>query len=345
MIYYHTVAEKKIKQIVCNKQSVIVLCDKNTKKYCLPPLFRLVPELQDAAVISVPAGEKSKDWKYVGQLCEKLLHFQADRNSFLLNLGGGVVCDLGGFVASVFKRGISYAHIPTSLLAQVDAAIGGKTAVNFKNIKNQIGTFYKPQAVFVFPKMLKTLPFRHCKAGLAEMLKHGLIADENHWQELKTIAIRRNELCDIQRIEKSIQIKQSIVNLDFKDTNERKKLNFGHSVGHALEAMCMQKKQPILHGEAVAWGMLAEAHISFQKQYISENELHEISTTISSFFKPIPISLTDLNPIKQYLYNDKKRIGDSLNMTLLQKIGTAVINQNCSDVEFNNAFEYIVREG
>ena len=340
-VYFDLSAKNKLSEIVSNIHTIIILCDTNTKLYCLPLLKTLVPELESAFVWSIPQGENSKNWKTVLRFCEVLIQRNVDRNTLLINVGGGVVCDLGAFTASVFKRGIPYINIPTSLLAQVDAAIGGKTAINFKNIKNQIGTFYQPEAVFIFNEFLSTLPIRHYRAGFAEMLKHALISDKNYWNELKNIQCDKKEIFDNVVIKKSIEIKQSIVNIDFKDCNERKKLNFGHTIGHAFESLFIRNKHIIYHGEAVAWGMLVEAYLSYQKGNLSEEELNDIQRVITSIYKPIKLSLINFDSWKRFLLNDKKRISNSLNMTLLKGIGTAVINQDCSDLELNKAYKYL----
>lgn len=341
LIYYNTEAQAKLSELVNHTKSVVVLCDTQTKKYCLPYLISQLPVLKCALVVCIPAGEKSKEWSVAMQIWDELLQNKLDRQSLLLNLGGGVVCDLGGFVASVFKRGISFVHIPTSLLAQVDAAIGGKTAINIHGVKNQIGTFQLPQAVCVFSEFLHTLPERHCYAGFAEMLKHGLIADRMYWEDLKTIRNMKQIISNQNYIRKSIQLKTDIVSIDFKDDNERKKLNFGHTVGHALESAFMQSKRNILHGEAVARGILAEAHISWQKGLLSQREFDDINQVIQFHFKSLSFPKTIKNNSVQLLHADKKRVGDVLNITLLKEIGTAVINQNCSDIEVASALSYV----
>jgi len=340
-VYYDLTAKNKLKELLTKTNSVFILCDSHTEKYCLPFLFAQIPALQNAFILIIPSGEKSKDWKIAMQLCEVLVEEYANRDALLINVGGGVVCDLGGFVASIFKRGISFIHIPTSLLAQVDAAIGGKTAINLKGAKNQVGTFYMPKAVFVFNDLLITLPFRHCVAGFAEMLKHGLIADENYWNELKKIKYNKKGIMNSTLIEKSINIKKSIVNVDFKENNERKKLNFGHTIGHAFESYFMQQKIPILHGEAIAWGILVEAHISWQKGLLLKDELEEIQSVIQLVYKMLNFSSLDLNRLKTFFFMDKKRDNNLVNMTLLKKIGTAVSDQYCSDFELENALLYL----
>lgn len=340
LIYYQTEAYKKLNESINGTSSIVILCDTNTKQHCLPYLLSLTPKLKRAFVIVIPEGEKSKEWKYAVRICEKLLKNNADKHTLFINLGGGVVCDVGAFVASVFKRGIPYVNIPTSLMAQVDAAIGGKTAINLNGIKNQIGTFQFPQAVCIFTEFLSTLTEQQVYAGFAEMLKHALITDRNYWDELKNLQHSKQIISAFDLIKKSAEIKSAIVNIDFYEKNVRKKLNFGHTIGHVLESLCMENKSTILHGEVVAWGMLAEAYISWEKKLLSQQTLDEIETIIRFYYKPISL-LKNRDDILRFLYADKKRVGDELNLTLLKNIGTTVINQHCSDKEVISAIQYL----
>ncbi len=340
LIYYQTEAQVKLNESINHASSIVVLCDTNTSQHCLPCLLSFIPKLKGALVISVPEGEKSKDWKFAMRIWKKLLKNNADRNTLFINLGGGVVCDLGAFVASVFKRGIPYIHIPTSLMAQVDAAIGGKTAININGIKNQIGTFQLPKAVCVFTEFLSTLAQQHVYAGFAEMLKHALIADKNYWDELKNVQHSGQIISSFDMIKQSIEIKSKIVSKDFYENNERKKLNFGHTIGHVLESICTQNNNLLLHGEAVAWGMLAEAYISREKAILSQQALDEIETIIRFYFKPLSFR-QNIEQTIRFLYADKKRVGDKQNITLIKKIGTAVINQDCSEKQVISAIQYI----
>ncbi|MDD4209838.1 MAG: 3-dehydroquinate synthase [Bacteroidales bacterium] len=340
LIYYQTEAQVKLNEIINKASSIVILCDANTKRHCLPHLIAMNPKLKGTYVITVPEGEKSKEWRFAMRIWEKLLKNNADRHTLLINLGGGVVCDLGAFAASVFKRGIAYVNIPTSLMAQVDAAIGGKTAININGIKNQIGTFQLPKAVCVFTEFLSTLTEQHVYAGFAEMLKHALIADKNYWDELKNLQHSGQIISASDLIKKSADIKSTIVSKDFYENNERMKLNFGHTIGHVLESMCMQHNNLILHGEAVAWGMLAEAYISREKKMLSQQALDEIETIIRFYFKPLSF-IQNIDDAMRLLYADKKRVGDELHITLIRKIGTAVINQHCSEKEVKSAMQYI----
>ena len=341
LIYINEKAEHYLLDEFLKQKSIFVLCDTNTKKYCLGFLKRRLPQINDNHILCVPDGEKSKDIAFVVQLWEALLNGHADRNSLLINLGGGVICDLGGFVASTFKRGISFLHIPTSLTAQVDAAIGGKTAININGMKNQVGTFQQASAVLIFNELLRTLPEKQLYAGYAEMLKHALIADKIFWEQLKEIKKIKSIINQVALIEKSVQIKTTIVEKDFYELNERRLLNFGHTMGHILESFLLQINTPVLHGEAVAWGMLAEAYLSMLKGYISINELNEIQNVIKSNYRYLHIQYLIKEKWMPLLVADKKRVGDELNFTLLEGIGKAIINQQCNTDEIQRAIDCI----
>lgn len=229
-----------------------ILVDENTISHCLPVLMMNVPSLARAEVIEIESGEKNKNIDIAIRLWEVLTELQADRRSVLLNLGGGVIGDIGGFVASTFKRGIDFLNVPTSLLAQVDASVGGKVGIDLNGLKNQIGVFKNPASVYIYPDFLKTLPKREVLAGFAEMLKHGLVLDEGHFYELKAFDLSRIDHLEAL-IMRSVHLKNEIVLDDPKEKNQRKLLNFGHTIGHALETYALENMTFSLpHGEAVA---------------------------------------------------------------------------------------------
>ena len=214
-----------------NPSKLFILCDENTHEYCLPILLPNMEINCPFEIIEIEAGEEMKTIETATQLWEILTEFEADRKALLLNLGGGVITDLGGFVASTYKRGIKFINLPTSLLGMCDASIGGKTGIDHQFIKNIVGTFALPERIFVFSNFLKTLPFRELKSGFAEMMKHGLIADKKHWDDL--INLPEISVEHIQpHIETSMKIKENIVHIDYQEKNIRKVLNFGHTIGH-----------------------------------------------------------------------------------------------------------------
>ena len=241
----------------------IILLDENTRRHCLPLL-----ETKNAELLEIESGEKNKHIQTCTQLWKTLIDLGADRHSLLINLGGGVICDIGGFVASTFKRGIDFIHIPTTLLAQADASVGGKTGVDFANLKNQVGVFSNPKAVFVFPQFLDTLDERQLRSGFAEIIKHALIRDKTLWHTIQSVDVNdRSGLTDV--ISQSLQIKNDIVTDDPFEKGLRKILNFGHTIGHAVESVSLrQHKKQLLHGEAVAIGMICEAYLSDRKSVV-----------------------------------------------------------------------------
>ena len=340
-VFINEKADEQMFQWQAMQHQIFVLCDTNTKRYCLPHLTRRLGNISDAHILCVPEGESSKDISSLVQLWQHLIQQQADRDSLLLNVGGGMICDLGGFVACTFKRGIDFVNIPTSLTAQVDAAIGGKTAINFQGIKNQIGSFKQASAVLIYNELLQTLPERHIYAAYAEMMKHALIADASYWKQLITIQSIDSLIRTTSFIEKSIQIKQGIVALDFYDKAQRKILNFGHSIAHVIESFFFGENGKVLHGEAVAWGLLAEAYLSRLKGYLSQNELEEIQIQILKTYQPLSIHNMTEHEWMPLLYMDKKRQGNSFNFTLLKGIGNAIINQSCCIDEIRKALDYI----
>ena len=258
-----------------NYSRFFILTDDNTAKFCLPVIKKKVDGMDNFDIIEINAGEESKDIDFCIGVWKMLIDFGADRRSLLINLGGGVVTDLGGFVASTFKRGIDFVHVPTTLLSQVDASVGGKTGIDIDSIKNIIGTFTQPKAVFMIADFLKTLPARQILSGLAEMLKHGLIADAGYWNELKTsdLTIPTAEL-----VHRSVAIKNVIVLEDPNENGIRKALNFGHTIGHAVETYSLlNDKDHLSHGEAIAIGMICEAWLSNKKLGLTDEELAEIT--------------------------------------------------------------------
>ena len=330
--------ERRIKAYKRAYRPIFVLCDTHTHEHCLPLLQEYVSSDFVKNTLTIPAGEENKNIQTAITLWQTLLDKNANRNAVLICLGGGVVCDIGGFVGATFKRGIEYMLIPTSLIAQIDACIGGKNAVNLDGIKNQVGLFRQPDTVFTIPKFLNTLPEKEILSGFAEMLKHGLVADKTYWEKLATISAV-SQITQYELIKKSILIKTSICNVDFYDMGERQKLNFGHTIGHALESHAMAVGRPYTHGEAVAIGMMVEADISFQKKLISEDELASITSVLRRFFSPVLVEKPDYTAILFYMQKDKKKVNNSFSFTLLNKIGSAVVNQQVSVDEIRQSIE------
>lgn len=304
---------------------LFVLMDENSYEFCYPVLSSDSEKLLDAELLQIDSGEDNKSIEIAAQLWESLTEFGADRHSLLINLGGGIVCDLGGFVASTYKRGMDFINIPTTLLAMVDASIGGKTGVNQGNFKNQIGLFSTPKQIIMDERYLETLPQVQILSAYAEMIKHGLISDDEYYEKLSSVKLLKPKNLKAF-IARSIQIKKAIVEQDPTEKGLRKILNFGHSVGHAIESFFMNTKSPLLHGEAVAIGMLAEAYLSHEILKMPVQDLKKIEQNIRFHFSHIRLRDNELNGISELVFHDKKKEGDSLNFSLLKQIGKCEIN-------------------
>ncbi len=297
-----------------------IICDEHTFECCLPSLLFHVPALNEAEIVELESGEDKKTLETCLQLWGALTDTGADKKSLIINLGGGVISDLGGFVASTFKRGIDCINIPTTLLSMVDASVGGKTGVDFEGIKNHIGTTSEPKAIFVNPTFLETLSERQIKNGYAEIIKIALIADAEFWKQLKKLK-KVEDFCSEKIITKAIELKNTIVKKDLHENDLRKSLNFGHSIGHALESSLIEQKKDILHGEAVAAGIIMESDIAQELKRISSKENKEIREYVSSIYTPIKISKETKSQLLQYIQHDKKNIGNDLCFALPKKIG------------------------
>lgn len=322
-----------IKSIHTNK--VFILTDSNAKKYVISQVKKLLFSFD---VITIKCGEQHKTIFTCQQVWEQLSKKGANRHSLLINLGGGTICDLGGFVASTYMRGIKYINIPTTLLAMVDASVGGKTGVDFNGLKNQVGLFSSPQYVFVCPVFLKSLNKRLLLCGYAEMLKHSLISDAGHWEQLKNL--RLNNVNWVPIINRSIQIKKQIVESDPHEKGIRKLLNFGHTAAHALEAYLVRKKKnKIMHGEAVAWGMLVESYLSAIYAGLSSTALLDITTEIKKRYS-LKLASIKISDLIKLMHSDKKNNNNKINFSLLMAIGRGGVDYNCSEQEIEQAVLY-----
>src|SRR5574343_864542 len=326
--------------IPSNYSKIIVLVDENTNNYCLPNFLARLPTEIEIEIIEIEAGEEMKNIATCMELWQTLIDLGADRKSIILNLGGGVITDLGGFVACTFKRGIDFIHIPTTLLSMVDASIGGKNGVDLGNLKNQIGIIREPKAVIIDTQFLNTLPQNEMRSGLAEMLKHGLIFDKKYWDKFKNLKDLNTEDLNVL-IHQSIQIKNNIVCEDLTENGIRKSLNFGHTLGHAIESYFLENeaKKNLLHGEAVAIGMILESYISKEKSLLSNAEYHEIKYIINDIFDRIDFSKLEIEKIIDLLIYDKKNEFGKVQFALLDGIGKIKINQEVDNALIYKAFE------
>jgi 3-dehydroquinate synthase len=298
---------------------VLLLVDRNTSEYCLPLFQELLPELVDYDIIEVDPGEENKNIDFCIGIWKMMLDFGADRQSVLINLGGGVITDMGGFAASTFKRGIDFIQVPTTLLSQVDASVGGKTGIDMDHVKNLIGTFTQPQAVFICSRFLQTLDARQRVSGFAEMLKHGLIADAAYFEMLQNTTV---EDLTIEAVQHSVGIKNRVVLEDPTEKGLRKILNFGHTIGHAVESYSLSHdEQPMLHGEAIAVGMVCEAFLSQQITDLSPEEVATIGQAIASVFPLTTIPIERIPSLLDLMRTDKKNTHDQIGFALLKQIG------------------------
>ncbi len=298
-----------------------ILVDENTKEFCFP----LLSDLKESIIIEIKSGEKNKDINSCNFIWEQLTKNSFDRESLLINLGGGVIGDMGGFCASTYKRGIDFIQIPTTLLAMVDASVGGKLGIDFNGLKNQIGIFSNPKSVIINPKFLETLAENQLRSGFAEVIKHALISDMKLWE-----TIRNSSFDDLDWegiIETSVNIKNNIVLTDPKENGERKKLNFGHTFGHAMESYYLQKGTPILHGEAIFMGIILESELSS----LTDSDKNQIKNYILSNFQ-LP-HFPSKSELLSFMINDKKNLNKKINFSLLTEIGNCTINNLFSEDE------------
>ena len=319
---------------------IFILVDENTSQYCLPHLLNNLATEIEIEIIELEVGEIHKNIETCTEVWGALSELGGDRKSVLINLGGGVISDLGGFVACAFKRGIDFINIPTTLLSMVDASIGGKNGIDLGNLKNQIGIIREPKAVIVDTQFLNTLPQNEMRSGLAEMMKHGLIFDKKYWDKFKELKNLNTEDLN-QLIHQSIQIKNTIVCEDLTENGIRKSLNFGHTLGHAIESYFLENdaKTTLLHGEAIAVGMILESYISKEKNLLTNEEYQEIKYIINDIFDRIEFTQNDIDKIIELLIFDKKNEFGKVQFALLDGIGKIKINQESDNTLIYKAFE------
>jgi len=319
-----------------NYSKKIVLVDENTKKYCLPLLTNVV---RVDTVIEIKSGEENKTLSTCELIWKDLIDNTIDRNAVFINLGGGVIGDMGGFTASCYKRGIDFIQIPTTILSQVDSSIGGKLGIDFKYGKNLIGLFQNPKLVYINKNFLETLSKRQYINGFAEIFKHALIRDAGQWQLLKQTDIYTENIDEI--LYQSLLIKKQIVEEDPFEKGLRKILNFGHTIGHAIEAYSLEnEKNPLLHGEAIAIGMICEAYLSYKKTGLSEHELKEIQHILLPHFPKYDITKFSTESIIQIMLMDKKNNGNNIQAALLDKIGNSVFNINIIEKDIEESLNF-----
>ena len=316
---------------------IAILVDEFTNKYCLPIIQDLLPS--NFTKILIKSGEHHKNLATCEQVWDRMTKANMDRHSLLVNLGGGVIGDLGGFCASTYKRGIDFIQIPTTLLAQVDASVGGKLGIDFHGLKNHIGVFQLPKAVLIDPKFIDTLSIQQKKSGFAEIIKHCLIRDEQEWNVIRQQSFEELDLSKL--IAHSVAIKEAVVLEDPKEAGLRKILNFGHTLGHAIETYLLDKgKRKILHGEAIAIGMIVEAFISHQRDLISLQELEEIESYLFENYGRVKLHPEEISKIIALTAQDKKNKGKEIRFSLLTGIGDCGYDIPVSASEMKKAIQY-----
>ena len=327
----------------CEHDRIFVLVDETTNKLC----WSLVKDylcLKDAQTIIIGATDRRKNLDTLVHVWESLQQGKATRHSLLINLGGGMVTDLGGFAASTYKRGINFINIPTTLLAMVDASVGGKTGFNFGGLKNEIGVFNDAEFVLLDTNWLQTLDEENIRSGYAEMLKHGLIADDTMWAELINFNIAQPNLHQLAfMLDKSVRIKERIVAEDPHEKGIRKALNLGHTFGHAFESWAM-KRQPVLHGYAVAFGLIAELYLATTQTDFPTERMRQTVNFIRAYYGSLPITCNDYPELIELMHHDKKNRGNEINVTLLGGIGDIRIDQTITEEDIKEALDFF-REG
>jgi len=340
-VHFNTVAYESLNTYLskANYSIIFILVDENTHELCLPQFMARISGGYTFEIIEIESGEVNKTIETCVGVWEALSELGADRKSLIINLGGGVLTDLGGFVASTFKRGIDFINVPTTLLSMVDASVGGKTGVDLGALKNQIGVINQPKMVLVVTDFLDTLEERQVTSGFAEMLKHGLIRDESYWAALRATT----SLDEIKReILASVLIKNKVVLQDPTEQGLRKTLNFGHTLGHAVESYFLESgdKETLLHGEAIGVGMILESYLSHKLTGLPLAALEEIKATFLGYYKKVGFTDTDIAHIEDLMKYDKKNSHGKINFVLLKSIGDAQIDVTVPTQLIAEAFAY-----
>ena len=328
----------------CERDRTFILVDETTERLCLP-LVAGFDCVRDAQIITIGATDQNKTLGSLSHVWTELQRGGATRHSLMINLGGGMVTDLGGFAASTFKRGLNYINIPTTLLAMVDASVGGKTGVNFGGLKNEIGVFSCAKSVILDTTFLKTMDHENICSGYAEMLKHGLIANEEMLAELLNFDLDVIDYYQLSRmLADSVQVKERIVDEDPTEQGIRKALNLGHTIGHAFESYAMKSMRPILHGYAVAYGLVCELYLSCVKTGFPVDKMRQVVRFVNENYGKLPITCDDYPALLELMTHDKKNVGDTINFTLLGGVGDIRINQTATKEEICESLDFY-REG
>ncbi|WP_066632289.1 3-dehydroquinate synthase [Labilibacter marinus] len=323
-----------------SRGKIFLLMDSGSYEHCYPKI-KGIPEINENNIIVIEQGDQHKNIEAISKVWQFLSTNGADRKSLLINLAGGMPCDLGGFAAATFKRGIDFINIPTTLLSQVDASVGGKTGINFHSFKNEIGVFKHASAVLVCNDFINSQDQENVYSGFAEMIKHALIYSEDTWNDLKSFQIKDVNIDSLKdRVINSIHIKEHFVKADPTEQNIRKSLNFGHTIGHAFESHAMKTCKPVLHGYAVAYGMIAELYLGHKICGFPMDKIKEINNIIENIYGKFDFSETDFDELFYLMTHDKKNEKNQINFTLLEDIGKIQINQTCNKEEIFEALKF-----
>jgi len=318
---------------------IFILVDINAKKYCLPHILTHNPMLKSSEIIELPSGESAKSIAVFEKICLELISKNINRNSLIINIGGGAVLDCGGFISGVLKRGLRFINIPTTLMAQIDASIGGKVGLNINDYKNQIGLFLNPELILIDPSYLYSLSNYDFLSAQAEVFKYALIYSKSFWDEI--INIEFDKKIDLKAIiTRCVQIKIEIIESDYYDFNERRKLNFGHSISHAIESLFFEKKHALSHGHALSVGLICESYISHKKYHFDQEQLDGVMQKILSVFDPIELDAKYDALILKYIKADKKNSKGIYNFTLIKEIGKSIVNCSVSDQEIVSSLDF-----
>ena len=324
----------------CPHDKLFILVDEHTRQLCLP-IISGMECLKDAYIITIGAEDIHKNLETLAYVWTELGDRGATRHSLVINLGGGMVTDLGGFAASTFKRGIQYINIPTTLLAMVDASVGGKTGINFNGLKNEIGVFSPADYVLLDTEFLKTLDIHNILSGYAEMLKHGIISTTEHWAELLNFDMNQINYKVLQElVAKSVRIKEDIVEQDPFEKGIRKALNLGHTVGHAFEGLALENNRPVLHGHAVAWGIVCELYFSYYKVGFPKDKLRQTILFIKENYDVLTFDCKQYDRLFEFMTHDKKNSAGIINFTLMGEIGDIRINQSANKEEIFDILDF-----
>ncbi|QUT45699.1 3-dehydroquinate synthase [Bacteroides eggerthii] len=311
----------------CPHDRLFILTDEHTHRLCLPQLQN-IPAIQDATEIIIGAEDVHKNLETLASVWQALSEQGATRHSLLINLGGGMVTDLGGFAAATFKRGIAYINIPTTLLSMVDASVGGKTGINFNGLKNEIGVFAPASSVLLETEFLRSLDAHNFFSGYAEMLKHGLISTPEHFAELLSFDTEQIDYAALKAmVGRSVQVKENIVEQDPKEHGIRKALNLGHTIGHAFESLALAENRPVLHGYAVAWGIVCELYLSHIKTGFPKEKMRQTIQFIKENYGAFAFNCKQYDRLYELMLHDKKNTAGIINFTLLKEVGDICLNQ------------------